>query len=429
MKIIFNTRLLSLICIVMSIGITASCKKDKDTNSGKVELLSFGPAGVQHGDTISFIGNNLNKVTAIELTGVSVPQSAFIQQTSVLIKILVPEEAERGPATLKTPEGDVTSITSIDFDVPVTITSFTTAARPGENITITGTYLNWISSITFGKDVVVTEFVTRSLTELVVTVPAEAQTGALIISTGGTEPLTIETEEELVVALPAISNFSPNPAERGSNITISGTNLDLTMGVLFKGLTAPVTAFVSQSATELVVTIPEDANKGKITLLAHSLVAVESDDALELVGDLPPLAPLGLVFYDDALENGWQKWGGWGGGAVDMENSDNVRDGDKAIKVTFANDWGGALQLGGGNSSTTGYTNVVFSIFGTAGTEGKQLNVLVAGKEKVITIVEGEWTEYNVPLTDYESPAAINEFTLQDRGFAGTIYIDHIGLK
>ncbi|HRP56328.1 IPT/TIG domain-containing protein [Agriterribacter sp.] len=429
MKIIFNTRLLLLICLTVSIGITASCKKDKATNTGKVELLSFGPAGVQHGDTISFIGNNLNKVTAIELTGVSIPQSSFIQQTSVLIKILVPEEAERGPATLKTPEGDVTSITSIDFDVPVAITSFTTTARPGENITITGTYLNWISSITFGKDVVVTEFVTRSLTELVVTVPADAQTGTLIISTGGTEPLTIETEEELEVALPAIHDFSPNPAERGSNITIRGTNLDLTMGVLFKGSTAPVTAFVSQSATELVVTIPEDANKGKITLLAHSLVAVESDDALELVGDLPPLAPLGLVFYDDVLENGWQKWGGWGGGAVDMDNSDNVRDGDKAIKVTFANDWGGALQLGGGNSSTTGYTNVVFSIFGTNGTEGKQLNVLVAGKEKVITIVEGEWTEYNVPLTDYESPATINEFTLQDRGFAGTIYIDHIGLK
>ena len=429
MKIIFNTRMLLLICLVISIGIAASCKKDKDTNNGSVELLSFGPAGVQHGDTISFIGNNLNKVTAIALTGVSVPQSSFIQQTSTLITILVPEAAEQGPVTLKTSEGDVTSKTAINFDVPVTITSFTTTARPGENITITGEYLNWVESITFAKDVAVTEFVTRSLTELVVKVPAEAQTGSLIISTGGTEPLTIETEDELEVALPAISEFSPNPAERGSNITIKGTNLDLTMGVLFKGLTAPVTSFVSQSATALVVTVPEDANKGKITLLAHSLVAVESDDALELIGDLPPLAPLGLVFYDDALENGWQKWGGWGGGAVDMENSDNVRDGDKAIKVTFANDWGGPLQLGGGNSSTTGYSNVVFSIFGEPGTEGKQLNVLVAGKEKVITIIEGEWTEYNVPLTDYASPVTINEFTLQGRGFAGTIYIDHIGLK
>ena len=429
MKIIFNTRLLSSIWLIVSIGTIASCKKEKDVNSGKVELLSFGPAGVQHGDTVSFIGNNLNKVTAIELTGISVPQSSFIQQTSGLITILVPEAAEQGPVILKTSEGDVTSKTAINFDVPVIITSFTTAARPGENITITGEYLNWVESVTFGKDVVVTEFVTRSLTELVVTVPAEAQTGTLIISTGGTEPLTIETEEELVVALPAISEFSPNPAERGGNITIKGTNLDLTMGVLFKGLIEPVTSFVSQSATELVVTIPDTANKGKITLLAHSLVAVESEDVLELVGDLPPLAPLGLVFYDDALENGWQKWGGWGGGAVDMENSDNVRDGDKAIKVTFANDWGGPLQLGGGNSSTTGYSNVVFSIFGTAGTEGKQMNVLVAGKEKVITIVEGEWTEYNVPLTDYASPATINEFTLQGRGFAGTIYIDHIGLK
>lgn len=429
MKIIFNTRLLSLIWLTVLIGTIASCKKDKDTNSGKVELLSFGPAGVQHGDTISFIGNNLNKVTAIELTGISVPQSAFIQQTSVLIKILVPEEAERGLATLKTPEGDITSITSIDFDVPVTISSFTTAARPGENITITGTYLNWISSITFGKDVIVTEFVTRSLTELVVTVPAEAQTGTLIISTGGTDPLTIETEEELVVTLPVISSFSPNPAERGGNITIKGTNLDLTMGVLFKGLTNPITSFVSQSATELVVTIPDTANKGKIVLLAHSLVAIESAEVLELLGGLPPLTPLGIAFYDDALENGWQKWGGWGGGAVDMENSDNVRDGDKAIKVTFANDWGGPLQLGGGNSSTAGYSNVAFSIFGVPGTGGKELNVLVAGKEKAIMLVEGVWTDYTVPLTDYANPATINEFTLQGRGFAGTIYIDHIGLK
>ena len=419
-----------MVCLLVCIAITASCKKDKETSdSSGIQLLSFGPSGVQHGDTISFIGNHLDRVTEIDLTGATVASSNFTEHTASLIKIIVPVSTEEGLVKLKTTDGDITSKTPLNLKVQVVIDSIPDRAKQGDNITITGNYLNWVSEVRFANDVVVTAFVSKSLTEMVIKVPMEAQTGTMIFSTGGTKPLTIETEKEIKITLPTITSFVPNPIEREAALTITGTDLDLVKGVLFKGLTDPATTFISSSSTEIVIKVPKEANKGKISLVTYSMIAVESDEELKLVGDLPPLEALGLVFYDDALENGWQKWGGWGGGSVDLDNSDNVRDGNKAIKATFAGDWGGALQLGGGNSSTTGYTYVVFSIFGTAGTNGKQMNVLVAGKEKVVDIKEGEWTEFKVPLTDYSSPATINEFTLQDRGFSGTIYIDHIGLR
>ncbi|OJY87467.1 MAG: hypothetical protein BGP13_24550 [Sphingobacteriales bacterium 40-81] len=428
MKLVHIQRLLTGIFLIVSLGIFESCKKE-EKKSDIIELLSFGPSGIKHGEDIVFIGNNLDKVTAIEMANITIEQKDFKEQTFEKIVLTVPELAGSGKVILKTPQGDITSKAPINFEVPVVISEVPLKAKPGENITLKGEYMNWITEIRFEKDVVVTEFVSKSLSELVVTVPLTAQTGKLIISTSGTEPLEIETEDALELTLPTFAKFAPNPVERGDNITISGENLDLVEGVLFKGLIAPVINFVSKTSTEIVVTVPEEANKGNITLVPYSKVPVESSAALELIGDLPPLAPLAIVFYDDEMANGWQKWGGWGGGSSDIANNDNVRDGEKSIKVTFGGDWGGALQMGGGNSSTSGKTYVVFSIFGTTGTGDKELNVLIAGKEKIVKIVESEWTEFLVPLTDIASPASINEFTLQDRGWSGIIYIDHIGLR
>jgi hypothetical protein len=61
-KIIHNIQLLSLICILITVGFLTSCEKDQDANSSRVELISFGPSGVKHGDQIKFLGRNLDKV-------------------------------------------------------------------------------------------------------------------------------------------------------------------------------------------------------------------------------------------------------------------------------------------------------------------------------------------------------------------------------
>jgi hypothetical protein len=424
--------LLSLSLLALAVFFSACDDDDESANSGQVELLSFGHSGVHHGEEIRFIGNNLDKVNAIELPGATVDKSAFTEQTSEIIVIVVPVAAEEGFVTLKTSDADIVSKTVLSFEVPVAIETITEESRPGATITITGDFMNWVTEVWFAEDLVVTEFVSQTLNELVVTVPTDAQTGPISLWTGGTEPLVIETEKDLIVTLPNITGLTPNPIARGAELTITGTDLDLTMGILFKGLTEPVTDFEIISATELVVTVPEEANQGKISLVVHSLLQVESEEALALEGALPPLAPLGVAFYVDALQNGWQKWGGWGGGSSDLASTDNVRDGTTAIKVIFASDWGGPLQLGGGNTSTAGRTEIAFSIFGGPGTGGKELNALVKGgstEEKIITMVEGEWTEFKIPLADFGNPATITEFIFQSRGWAGTIYVDHIGLR
>ncbi|GGB81609.1 hypothetical protein [Dyadobacter sediminis] len=57
------------------------------------------------------------------------------------------------------------------------------------------------------------------------------------------------------------------------------------MGVLFTGVTEPITQFVSKAPGQLVVNIPKAAARGKISLIAYSGVSIESVDMLKFVGE------------------------------------------------------------------------------------------------------------------------------------------------
>lgn len=427
MKIITNIRLLLLISFIVSIGFsTTSCKKETDVNSGIVELLSFGPSGVKHGDQIVFIGRNLDKVNSIAFVGDSVVKSSFISQTADQITMVVPQKAERGVVTLRTSEGNIVSKTPFDLLVTVTISSFTISARPGDNITITGNYMNWISEVWFTKDLLVTDFVSKSLTQLVVKVPVNAKSGPLILNTKGVKPLSITTDKDLNVTLPVITNFAPIPVDRGANLTITGTNLDLTKEVRLKGVTDPVTVFVTKTATQLVLKVPATTTKGVITLVAYSGVTVDSQQKLLIVGDLPDLAPLGFSIYEDAYMNGWADWG-WGG-PRDASNAEFVRDGDKAIKVTTDGSWG-ALALHG-SLTTAAYTEFSFSIYGGTGSNGKVIKVMANwGAAYDLVVIEGKWTEYKLPKAQLGNPGTLTDFIFQEAGWSGKYYIDHIGMR
>jgi hypothetical protein len=287
-----NTRLLALICFIMSIGVLSSCKKDNDDEkSDKIELLSFGPTGAKHGDTLRFFGRNMKNVSAIQFSGTNaiVNQSDFKQQTEELILLIVPQVAEKGFVTLKTPQGDIVSKTQLNLGVTTMVTSMTLQARPGENITINGNFLNWVKSVTFARDKVVTSFVTKTLNQLVVRVPDDAQTGPLVISYTGTDSSFVETTDTLKVALPRITAMTPNPVKHQTNLTITGTDLDLTTKVIFSGAATPVTTF-TKTATQIVVSVPASAKKGKLTL--ESASGVQTTSAADLDVLLPAVTTI-----------------------------------------------------------------------------------------------------------------------------------------
>lgn len=424
---LFKMRLLPLVCFILASMVFTACEKDDDEGTTAVQLLSFGPTGAMHGDTLYFIGNNLNKVTSVELTGASVAQSAFIEQTSERISIIVPQQAEQGFVTLKTSEGDVVSKTQLNFEVAVSITAMPATAKPGETITITGEYLNWVTGVWFEKDVYLDSFVSKSVNQLTLQVPMAAQTGKLVFVTGGTEPMQVESDDSLELTLPTITSFSPNPAVREQSLIITGTDLDLVKGILFKGKTAADTVFISQSATQIELTIPKEANKGKISLVTYSGIIIEAAQSLLFVGDLPDLTPLNYAFYIDKLENGWQNWG-WSSNAT-FNSTDNVRDGEASIKMDYSGQWG-ALKFANGSVSTANYNELAFSIYGTAGTDGKMINVTPSGGATyTITVQEGKWVEFKLTKAQIGNPATITDVTFQNQSWTGVVYIDHVGLR
>jgi hypothetical protein len=505
----------------MSVATIMSCHKNNDVNSGKVELLSFGPTGAKPGDTLRFIGNNLNKVTSIQFTGTNagVDQKDFKQQSSELILLILPPTVEKGYVTLKTPDGDVVSKTQFNANVTITVTSITAQARPGDNVTIKGTYLNWVNSVTFYKDKAVTSFVSQAAGQLVVKIPDDAQTGTLILHYGGTDSADLETTDTLKVTLPLITSLSPNPVKHQTNDTITGTDLDLVKKIIFTGVSSPVTTFVSQSATQLVVQVPAATQKGKVTLEAasgiqttsandldvvlpsittmtpnpidpgtnltvtgtnldlvtsiafqnapavttfvsqsatqivvtapmgiargqitlgvlNSTVTVQSTDILEITGAAPPPS-IALPIYDDAVTNNWTSTGGWTGGgwggSANYSNTSPVRAGTKSVRIDYVGGYGSPLQLGGANINLAPYTTFKISVYGAPGSGGHTVSIAFnsTNNKYNLTVVEGQWTDYVIPISTLTSSTTLTDIWVQEFSGTGgyTIYVDAIGLN
>ena len=308
-----------------------ACKKDDDNGkSNKIELFSFGPSPALRGGELRFIGNNLDKVTAILLPD-NVQVTTFTTKTSELIVITVPQEAVAGHVTLKTPEGDITSVSILTISEPIVLTSFSPAkVRPGETITLTGDYLNLIKTIIFNSNKMVgdTAFLSHSREKIELKLPAAAQTGFITLSNAAEPiPILIKSVTELEVTVPKANQLSPNPVKASTTLTIQGTDLDLTKEVAFEG-GGRVSTFISQSATKIELAVPADAHDGKIKTVPASLVEIES--ATDLVMIVPSISSIS----PNPVKNGQN---------ITVTGTDL----DLVTKVTFGGGKAGAI-LGGG---------------------------------------------------------------------------------
>ncbi len=269
--------------IILVITLLMACDKKDTSISTKTELLSFGPTGAKHGDTIRIIGNNLLKVSAVEFTGgATIDKNSFLEHTDELILAIIPDAATRGRIKLKTSEGDIESLALIDFNVTPEITSFNALVRPGDNVTINGNYLNWVTKVTFTRDKSVTTFVSQAIDKLVVKVPDDAKTGTLFLNYAGTVSGVFESDSSLNVVLPKGVGFAPNPVKHQNDLVITGTNMDLVKQILFTGVSGPVTSFVSQSLTQITVKVPSSTRKGLVTFVAASGVSTSTSIDLDV---------------------------------------------------------------------------------------------------------------------------------------------------
>jgi hypothetical protein len=162
--------------------------------------------------------------------------------------------------------GALSPATSSSFSIatpgPPAITSFSPpAAGFGASVTVTGTNLVGVSSVSFNGAAAA---ITASLepTQVTATVPAGASSGPIsLIASGGS---AISSTSFVVVPPPTISAVSPGSGGAGTTVTITGSNFATATAVSFNGTAA--TFAVNGAGTVITTTVPGGATDGPITV-------------------------------------------------------------------------------------------------------------------------------------------------------------------
>jgi DNA-binding beta-propeller fold protein YncE len=178
-----------------------------------IKGTNFGPAYSLYSSTVTF--NNAQVL----------PTSvASWSNTSIVVAV---------PAGATTGDVVVNQGGQISNGVPFTVLAPTikslspTSGAIGSTVTITGnnfgpTYSQYTSSVLFNGTNTPASITSWSNTSIVVTVPAEATTGNVVVNQGG----QVSNGVTFTVLAPIISSLSPIFGVRGASLAITGTNFD-----------------------------------------------------------------------------------------------------------------------------------------------------------------------------------------------------------
>ena len=283
-------------CLLL-IGLASCSRKELDTDqfsSKEVTLNAYGPLPVARGGVLRFIGSNLDQVTAVNIPGVGALTNITVVKSGVPSEITVtlPKDGpEPGIVSITTKGGKtIEAVTQISYTEPIAIESVTPATVfPGDELTITGDYLNLMHEVIFEKKIFVSEedFVSHDRYKIVVKVPAEAQTGP--VGVGDVDEANLPEgskvianqiffEEETVVGT-AEGKLVKSTLKAGETVTVKGSHLDLVTAVFVGDVR--VEDFKA-TASELTFTLPAEAPDGDVVMAMASMVEV-SAGAIETV--------------------------------------------------------------------------------------------------------------------------------------------------
>lgn len=314
MKKTNSLHVLWMMCVILVSGLLIpACDSgdELDTNqySGGIELNVFGPSPVARGGELRFLGSGMNQVT-----GVLIPGSAEITEIKVVsateIRVTVPQTAQVGYVVLHTPKGDITTKTTLTYSEPISLTSVSPLSiKPGEVLTITGEYLNLMHEVIFTDGVVVAEsaFIKHQRDEIQVVVPAEAQSGKVVISDAAELPNWIYSDEELSVVLPSVDAVADLTGKKpGDLIEITGKDLDLVEALRMPN--GDEVAFEVKSAAEgeaISFVLPENMSDGAVVMIPASGVEVTiANIGMALPAEVVATPAAGLRAGDEIILTG-----------------------------------------------------------------------------------------------------------------------------
>ncbi|MFM2398171.1 MAG: hypothetical protein RL341_328, partial [Pseudomonadota bacterium] len=234
-------------------------------------ITTVSPSSARAGDTLTITGTNLNQVKSVQLGSVSLPIGGTRSATSLAVTI--PNNAASGFLTLVGMD-DVarTSAQQITITVPVVLSSFApTSALIGANVTISGSGLNRVASVSFTGTTTTAAITVQTASSMTLTVPAGATSGPITLTVSPTESVRSTTNFTVIPRIVVDGAAVYNVAAAGAPVTVSGAGLDQVSGVTVAGAAAVIS---SRSATQLVFAAPGGLACGAITLQSSTQPSV-----------------------------------------------------------------------------------------------------------------------------------------------------------
>jgi hypothetical protein len=233
--------------IVLNAGSNQTVFLNQINSTAMPTLTAFTPASAAQGSLVTLTGNNFAGTTNVSFGGV--PASAFTIVSNTTITATVGQGAT-GTISVTTPNGTAgkDSFTYI-YPAP-TITAFTpTQAAAGTMVTISGTNLDGVTSVSFGG-VPATSFSIVTPGTITAVVGAAASGSVAVTSSAGAGSLGGFT---FIPPLPVISSSAPANGGPGTTVTITGSGFTGTTAVSFGG--TPATSFTVTSPTTITAMV------------------------------------------------------------------------------------------------------------------------------------------------------------------------------
>ena len=223
------------------------------------------------GATVTIKGTNLYLTTELELEGAKVTEFTVADNT---LTFVLPDKATDGDVYMVMASDVAVSAGTLTTVVPVVSGVTPAPVKNGAVVTLAGSDLDLVTGLDFPNAAGAEFAFAEGL--ITATVPEAAQEGDITLHLANGKTVTAD----LTLVKPAVTAFSANPASAGSDVTITGTNLDLVAKVAFPGADA---IEVEATETAITVAVPTAAETGKLvfTLKSGATVEVETELAID----------------------------------------------------------------------------------------------------------------------------------------------------
>ena len=218
------------------------------------------------GDVVTIKGDYLNLMHGVIFAGSdTIKEAEFVGHDRYTIKVKIPAEARTGVITLTDTIKDGTSLETkeeLTINTPEATPIKDRNIKAGEVLSIKGSSFDQIVSVKFeGATVDAADFKSQSAAEITVKVPAKATDGTFYVVTKSGIEVPVGN---IITVVPTQLVATPNPVKNGAELTITGKDMDLITGIAFPN--AAESKLNKVETTKVTSTVPEDAQKGDITL-------------------------------------------------------------------------------------------------------------------------------------------------------------------